>query len=71
MEHGEQIFHTGLSLLVGVDPEFGMQVGRDPEENQRLIERATRLVILSSDAPEWAMTMERPALTRAVPICCG
>jgi hypothetical protein len=67
MEQGRQIFLTSLSLEIPVAAELD----DEREHNQRLVERARRLVILSSDAPEWAMAMERPALTRAIPICCG
>jgi hypothetical protein len=70
--HGcDEVFLTRLSLSIGVNPELEIAPRLTPEENQRLVERARRLVILSSDAPEWAAAIERPALTRAIPILCG
>ena len=70
MQGCDRIFLTGLSLSIGVDPDVEIRPALTALENQKLAERA-RLVILSSDAPEWAMATERPALTRAVPILCG
>ena len=70
MDHSEQIYLTSLSLFIPVEPRLDA-ADREREANQRLIERARRLVILSADAPEWAMAVEKPVLTRAVPICCG
>ena len=71
MQGCDEIFLTRLSLSIGVDPELAIRPALSAEENQQLVERAMRLVILSSDAPEWATAIERPVLTRAVPICCG
>jgi hypothetical protein len=69
MQGCDEVFLTRLSLSIGVDP--GIEIARTAQENQRLVERARRLVILSSDAPEWAAAIERPVLARAVPILCG
>jgi hypothetical protein len=70
--HGcNEVFLTRLSLSIGVAPELEIAPRLTAEENHRLAERARRLVILSSDAPEWAATMDRPVLARAVPILCG
>lgn len=71
MQGCDEVFLTRLSLSIGVDPQLEIRPVLTAEENQRLVERAKRLVILSSDAPEWATAIERPALTRAVPILCG
>jgi hypothetical protein len=71
MQGCNEVFLTRLSLSIGVDPELEIAPRLTAEENQRLVERARRLVILSSDAPEWAAAIERPVLMRAVPILCG
>jgi hypothetical protein len=71
MQGCNEVFLTRLSLSIGVDPELEIAPRLTAEENQRLVERARRLVILSSDAPEWAAAIERPVLARAVPILCG
>ncbi len=71
MQGCDEVFLTRLSLSIGVDPKLEIAPRLSAEENQRLAERARRLVILSSDAPEWAAAMERPALRRAVIILCG
>lgn len=71
MQGCTEVFLTRLSLSIGVAPELEIAPRLTAEENQRLTERTRRLVILSSDAPEWAAAMERPALARAVPILCG
>jgi hypothetical protein len=71
MQGCNEVFLTRLSLSIGVAPELEISPRLTAEENQRLAERARRLVILSSDAPEWAAAMERPVLSRAVPILCG
>jgi hypothetical protein len=71
MQGCDRIFLTRLSLSIGVDPELEIKPALTAQENQQLAERARRLVILSSDAPEWATVIERPVLTRAVPIFCG
>jgi hypothetical protein len=71
MQGCDEVFLTRLSLSIGVDPALEIAPRLTAEENQRLAERARRLVILSADAPEWATVIERPALVRAVPIFCG
>jgi hypothetical protein len=71
MQGCNDLFLTRLSLSICLDPELEIAPRLTAEENQRLAERARRLVILSSDAPEWATAIERPALTRAVAILCG
>ena len=71
MQGCDEVFLTRLSLSIGVDPELEIKPALTAEENQRLVQRARRLVILSSDAPEWATAIERPVLARAVPILCG
>lgn len=71
MQGCDEVFLTRLSLSIGIAPELEIAPRLSAEENQRLAERVRRLVILSSDAPEWAAALERPALTRAVTILCG
>jgi hypothetical protein len=71
MQGCDEVFLTRLSLSIGVDPELEIAPRLTAEENQRLVERARRLVILSADAPEWATVIERPVLARTLPIFCG
>lgn len=69
MQRGEHIFLTGLSLSIGIDCNIGRSaVSPDKRDAER---RPERLVILSSDEPEWATVMRLTSPPPAVAICRG
>jgi hypothetical protein len=71
MQGCDEVFLTRLSLSIGVDARLEIAPCLTAEENQHLAACTRRLVILSSDEPQWAAAIERPVLTRALPILCG
>src|SRR5262249_61481610 len=67
MQGCDEVFLTRLSLSIGVDPRLEIAPKLTAEENQRLVERVRRLVILSADAPARAAVVGRPGLPAAPP----
>ena len=56
MQTSELIFMTDLSIHVGFIAGLAPDLGCAPPP----VQRGNRMVILSSDAPEWAMVSTKP-----------
>ena len=56
MQPSELIFMTDLSIHVGFTAGLAADLGCGPAP----VQRGSRMVILSSDAPEWAMVATKP-----------
>lgn len=54
MQPNECIYVPGMSLCVGVQASSALPLRLERERN------ANRIVILSADAPEWAMVAVKP-----------
>lgn len=54
MQTSQFIYVPGMSLAVGVNAADVIDAGREPPR------RGVRIVILSADAPEWAMVAIKP-----------
>jgi hypothetical protein len=59
MQHREWLYMTGMTLCAGVNVS-GEDCGPWELARASASERGSRLVILSADAPEWAMAALRP-----------